>query len=91
MKDIDKIRNIIENELNENIRKIECLEDKINIIKENTFNQKFVTGIPFGLISLIIIIINISILDFNLVPIELIQPLSICIPNLMGFIGQQIV
>ncbi len=91
MKDIDKIRNIIENELNENIRKIECLEDKINIIKENTFNQKFVTGIPFGLISLIIIIINISILDFNLVPIELIQPLSICIPTLMGFIGQQIV
>lgn len=91
MKDMEVTKSKIEQEYNENIKKIYDLEYKSWITRINSFDRKLELSAAFAMIPWIIItLLTKLIAQSNIVPLELIQPLSIGVPILFGIIGQQI-
>lgn len=87
----DKTKEILEQEYNENVQKINDLEYKSWITRINSFDRKFELSTAFAMIPWIAIMFTTTLIaKSNIVPLELIQPLSIGVPALIGITGQQI-
>ena len=87
----DKTKEILEQEYNENVKKINDLEYKSWITRINSFDRKFELSTTFAIIPWIAIMFTTQLIaKSNIVPLELIQPLSIGVPALIGITGQQI-
>ena len=73
----------------ENNLKIKELDKKIKLLNSNSVEVKLTLGMIFAIIPwLVLVFLDPTLVKF--IPLNLIQPLTIIIPTLIGFIGEQI-
>lgn len=91
IKDSEQIRKILKEEYNKNCTEIDNLSYKIKILNLNNFEQKFATSFALSIIPWVAITFLLtSIAQIGILPIELVQPLSIGIPALIGACGTKL-
>ena len=91
--DLEQIRKKLESEYNHNCTEINKLNEKILIIETNKFKMRVsnVVGIAFVHYFIFLLILLPIIINFGVIPLQLIQPLSIGIPLVIGIIDEEII
>ena len=91
IKDSKQIRKQLEEEYNENCSKIYDLNKKIEILKENNFETKVSGVLLFSVISWTgSIILTPIIIKYGIIPLNIVQPLSVGIPTLIGIAAEEL-
>ncbi len=87
--DSKEIRERFKKEYDQNCTKIECLDEKINILNKNRLKKRIITT---GLFSIIPWFIGIGLIPkaLNVIPLYMIQPLCYVAPILVGIAGERL-
>ena len=89
MSNIEKMKEILKKEYNENCTKISELSEKIRIIEKNDFETKSTIALLFSMLSwLAITFLLPTIIKTGIIPINLISPLSVVVPAFIGITGE---
>lgn len=91
MSNIEKIKEILEKEYNENCTNINELNEKIRTIKANNFETKLTRTFAFSMIPwAATVLLSPAIINLGIIPINLISLLSIGVPTLIGITGEML-
>lgn len=89
MIDIERIKKVIEEEYDENYKKIDELSEKIRIVKVNDFESKLLCAFAFSLLAWMVgIFLAPTMLKSGVIPTSLISPLSLVVSVLIGITGE---
>ena len=89
--DLKQIRKKLEKEYNENCTKIGELSKKIKIIELNDFEIKAIYIMTFSMLAWIATtFLGSKIVNFSITPLNLVQPLFLGIPVLIGITGEKL-
>lgn len=92
MNDLDEQKRELADEYDENRVKIDEFSEKIRTINANTFETRALSVGGLSFFSwLILFFLTPSIVKLGIIPLGLIQPLSYCIPLLIGIVGETII
>ena len=88
---IKKTKKTIKEEYNDNIVKIKELEEKIDIISSNSLGTKADMILIFGMLPLMGFTLLVALLGVpKFIPLNLIRPLYVGIPLLIGIVGEKL-
>lgn len=91
IKDMEQIREKLGEEYNENCAKIDDLNNKIRIINANDIETKVISSMGFSIIPwLVSIFLLPTVVNFGLIPLNLIPALTVGIPALIGIVSEEI-
>ena len=91
LNDLKKIRKKLEEEYNENCSKIDELDDKIRVISANNFETKVNYALAFSMIPWVVSIFFMpAMVKSGIIPLNMVQPLSVGVPALVGIIGEEL-
>ena len=91
MRNIEKTKEILEKEYNENCTNINELNEKIRTIKANDLETKLTRAFAFSMIPWVAtVLLSPAIINLGIIPINLISLLSIGVPTLIGITGEML-
>lgn len=91
MNDSEQIRKRLEEEYKENCSKIDELDEKIKIINSNDFETNVICVLGFSLIPWTVSIALLpTIIKSGIIPLNIVQPLSVGVPALIGITVEKI-
>ena len=89
LEDIQKTKEILEAEYNDNIEKMKEIKEKFDILEKNSFENRILFVITLSIIPLIIFCYTVS-SWIQFIPLFLIQPIMIGAPIFIGILGEKL-
>ncbi len=92
LNDSEKIKRKLKGEYNDNCLKIDELDEKIMLINENDFETRATNALAFSIIPWggASMFLMQTIVQSGIVPLNMIQPLFVGVPALIGIIGEEL-
>lgn len=81
----------IKEKLNNNLKQMSIIDNKLKIIKANSFESKLMHISFFTIISFVIILLNlVNIMKLGFINVNLLQPLMVTVPVVLGLISESV-